>query len=184
MMRIRAALVAMLVAVTAGTGCDQIDNAPLSADMSVQSSVDNDNGRKLGLAKARHEQHSQSVEKNIGKDGGWLNIGNHYLQVQAGAVSSPTRFVMTLREGEHFVLDLHAYRKNGDVVSAFPANKVFLYMTYQDAIPTPDSRFGIGYLPTATPEGGIEPQVVFHYPEYYAVGTNLTHFSTYALIVD
>ena len=91
---------------------------------------------------------------------------------------------MTLREGEHFVLDLHAYRTNGQVVSTFPANKVFLYMTYQDAVVTAEDRFGIGYLPAEIPEGGIEPQVVFHYPAYFAVGTNLTHFSTYALIVD
>jgi hypothetical protein len=184
MKRIRAALVAVMVAVTAGTGCDQIDNTPLATDLSLQASVGN--GRKAGirLAQAQTQQAAQTVTEQIGRDGGWISIGNHHLYVGPNAVNNPTRFVMTLREGEHFVIDLHAYRPNGNVVSTFPSGKVFLYMTYQEAVMEPSDRFGIGYLPTDTPEGGIEPQYVFQYPQYNAVGTMLTHFSSYALIVD
>jgi hypothetical protein len=187
MMRIRATLAAMLLAVVAGTGCEQISETPMSADVVMQASVDNGNGqakKAYRLARAQFEQAQQTVTQQIGKDGGWLNIGNHYLQVLPGAVNNPTRFTMTLRAGENFIVDLHAARPNGQVVSQFPAGKVYLYMTYQDAIVYPSDHFAIGYLPTDSPEGGIEPQTVIQYPQYNAVGTMLTHFSAYALLVD
>ena|SRR5688572_9996430 len=184
MKRMRAGLIAIMVAAMAGTGCEQIDNAPMSADMSVQASTDTDDRLKWGLAKAQFAQQGAYVSQMIGREGGWLNIGNHYLQIMPGAVDGPTRFVMQQRAGDNFILDLHAYRPNGRPVLAFPARSVYLYMTYEAAVAVEGMRYGIGYLPAEHAEGGIVPLVVFHYPQYFAVGTNLTHFSTYALIVD
>ena len=183
-MRIRAGLVAIMVAALAGTGCDQIDNAPMSADMSVQASLDTDNRVSWGLAKAQFAQQGAYVSEMIGREGGWLNIGNHYLQILPGAVDSPTRFVMRQRAGENIILDLHAYSPNGRPVTAFPARSVYLYMTYEAAVPADGMHYGIGYLPAEHAAGGIVPQIVIQYPQYFAVGTNLVHFSTYALIVD
>jgi hypothetical protein len=187
MMRIRAALVSILVAVSAGTGCDQIDEAPLApataeAYEAVSEMADSYGGWEL--ARARIRQEATKVTSVIGRDGGWLFMGDHILYVAEGAVSGPTRFEMEVRAGEHIMVDLHAYSMTGQPVRTFPPYKVYLYMNYREAELANPLDFGVGYLPLENENSPIVPHRVWHFPLWTAVVANLTHFSTYALLID
>jgi hypothetical protein len=177
MQRIRAVLVAMVLAAVTMTGCDSASDIMTTTDVVEQNGA---GGAKWGLARAQFAQQGEYTSAMINRDGGWLQVGDHYLEIRAGAVTGPTRFVMVLREGDNIVVDLHAYKPNGRVVSAFPANKVFLYMNYGSAAP-PTTNFAIGYLPN---DQAIVPLPTDQYPDFSFVVSNLVHFSTYALIVD
>jgi hypothetical protein len=188
MRRMKAALVAMIVGAATLTACDQASDITRPVDVSgtvvQQGGAGDEETVKWGLARAALHQQGQYTSDVIGKEGGWLQVGTHYLYVAAGAVDSPTRFTMSLREGDNIVVELHAYKTNGKVVSAFPANTVFLYMTYTDAVIDALSTVGIGYLPEVAGADPIVPMPSIVYPEYSVVGSNLTHFSTYGVIVD
>lgn len=185
MKRLRAALVILVAAGLSMAGCEAASDSPLANEpTTVAPQYSNAGGVNWGLARAQFRQQGEFTSAVIGPSGGWLRVGDNFLEVRAGAVASPTRFVMQQRDGDHFVLDLHAFRTNGQPVSAFPANTVFLYMTYRDAVLADGERFGIAYIPTEETAQSIVPLQVLNYPSWKLVRANLVHFSTYALIVD
>lgn len=186
MKRLKALLIMLAATGLAVTACDRVAESPMSVDARELAPQAGQQGVRWGLARAQFAQQGEYASAVISQNGGWLHVGDHYLEVRPGAVTQPTRFVMSTRDGENFVVDLHAFRPNGKPVSAFPANTVNLYMLYRDAEIPAGSQIGIGFVP---PQAEITletvvPQKVESFPSMMIVRTNLSHFSTYALIVD
>lgn len=185
MHRIKAGLVMLALALLSAAACGDAVESPTAVRLEPAAAAGSSVAMRWGLASARFQQESVTSSAVISAAGGWLRAGDHYLEVRPGAVAAPTRFVMSLRAGEHFMVDLHAYRPNGRAVSAFPPNTVNLHMVYRDAVVAEGAAVAIGYITgETTGSPAIVPLRVDADPSLMLVSANLLHFSLYALIVD
>ena len=116
--------------------------------------------------------------------GGVLRAGGHMLIVPGNAVSQPTEFTMTVLPGLYIQVDLSARLvSDGAVVTRF-ASELQLKLDYRDGIVANDRRLAVAYLVDDTTLGRRQrmPGSVDAVGRF--VTAELTHFSTYAMIVD
>ena len=168
---------AALAVVVTGTSCSDM---PVSSPAEMQAANLLSQPFVLGVMPAQY----QVVEDVIDWQGGDLRVGGHVLFVPNGAVLEPTRFTMEVLAGPFVQVSLHATRvSNGATVSTFPIN-LRLRMNYRDAIVLQEGRLGVAYLVDNTTLGRREsmPSSVDIHGKW--VDARLSHFSTYALVID
>ena len=122
------------------------------------------------------------IEQVIGAKGGRLRMGPHELLVYRGAVSTTTRFVMTVTVGKYLIMDLTAFRESDGVQIATFSGDVLLKMSYEDLAWLGDpSRLTVVYLNDGTPDGRKEKVRSEVDRNDRKVGAKLKHFSSYSM---
>lgn len=127
---------------------------------------------------------SEEAEEVIDWRGGDVRVGGHVLSVPNGAVTEPTRFTVEVVAGPFVQVSLSAKSvANGSPVRTFPI-ELRLRLNYRDAVVTQEGRLGVAYLVDGTMHGRREatPASVDVFGKF--VEARLSHFSTYALVID
>ena len=117
----------------------------------------------------------------IGEAGGKLVLGQHVLEVPAGAVSGPTTFSMTDLSGEEIKVGLTATKLlTNDVGSAGFAKPVRLTLSYKNATEVPSNESDLKIL-WVKADGSTEAQPSSVDVQGKRVIGQLSHFSDYAI---
>lgn len=116
--------------------------------------------------------------------GGEVKAGGHILIVPRGAVTAPTAFRMEVLAGSFIQVDLSAVQVSDQApVSRFPI-ALRLKLDYKSALAVNEGRLGVAYLVDGTVTGRQQRMPAFvDYSGRFVDGL-ISHFSTYALIVD
>ena len=166
-----------LAVVATGTSCSDV---PVSSPAEMQAVNLLSNVYVVRTVPAA----SEVAEEVIDRQGGDIRVGDHVLFVPNGAVLEPTRFTVEVVAGPFVQVSLHATRvSNGATVSTFPIN-LRLRLNYRDAIVLQEGRLSIAYLVDNTTLGRRQkmPSNVDVFGKF--VEARLSHFSTYALVID
>lgn len=122
-----------------------------------------------------------SVVGVIGESGGKLVLGQHVLEVPAGAVSGPTTFTMSTVVSDEIKVSLTATQvTTNDIGERGFATPVRLTLSYKNASEIPDNEEDLTILWVKL-DGSKEPQPSSVDVQGKRVSSPLGHFSDYAL---
>jgi hypothetical protein len=114
--------------------------------------------------------------------GGTITAGRHSLKVPAGAVSSPTWFLMKVVESKAIHVKLQAWRAADFApVTQFPTVPVELTLNVSDVSPLDLPSLVVAYLRDETYDGRKEVQPTNVDVQNKVVTGYLTHFSSYVV---
>lgn len=122
-----------------------------------------------------------TVEGIIDQNGGKISLGQHVLQVPAGAVGGPTVFSMSKLDGDHVMVKLTATQvTTNDIGSAGFAKPVHLTLSYKNASEVPENEQDLRILWVKS-DGSKEAQTSNVDVTGKRVSADLGHFSDYAI---